>query len=456
MQKQAVLEQPRLRLFDNAALTRLILPLIVEQFLTIAVGMVDSVMVSSVGEAAVSAVSLVDTVNVLIVNLFAALATGGAVVAGQYLGRQDRENAEKAGNQLILFTGAAALVVMVLVYLGHNVLLDVVFGHLAPDVRAYCSTYLLIVAASIPFIALYNSGSALLRIMGNSNVSMAVSIAMNTVNIAGNALLIYRLRMGVAGAAIPTLVSRVLAAVMMLAWLRSPGLVIRLRVPFEFRFDRGMVGRILRLGVPNGLENSMFQLGKIVLLSLVASFGTASIAANAVGNSIASFQSLAGMAMSMAMVAVISRCVGAGDEEQVRYYTRKLMKICYAAMLLTNLLIMLALPLILRAYNLSAETMEMARQVLLLHGTFSCLTWPLAFTLPNALRAANDVRFSMVVSVLSMWMFRIVCGFVFAKSLGLGMFGTWAAMMIDWAVRSAFFVWRIRSGGWKRAAFERI
>lgn len=212
----------------------------------------------------------------------------------------------------------------------------------------------------------------------------------------------------------------------------------------------------MRLGVPNGLENSMFQLGKIVLLSLVASFGTASIAANAVGNSIASFQSLAGMAMSMAMVAVISRCVGAGDEEQVRYYTRKLMKICYAAMLLTNLLILLALPLILRAYNLSAETMEMARQVLLLHGTFSCLTWPLAFTLPNALRAANDVRFSMVVSVLSMWMFRIVCGFVFAKSLGLGMFGTWAAMMIDWAVRSAFFVWRIRSEGWKRAAFERI
>ncbi len=453
MQKQAALTQPRMRLFDNTALFHLILPLIIEQFLTIAVGMVDSVMVSSVGEAAVSAVSLVDTVNVLIVNLFSALATGGAVVAGQYLGRQDNDSAEKAGNQLLLFTGAAALVVMALVYLGRNLLLDVVFGHLEADVRAYCYTYLMIVSASIPFIALYNSGAALFRVMGNSNVSMIVSIVMNTVNIAGNALLIYRLRMGVAGAAIPTLVSRVLAAVLILIFLRRPAQSIRLRLPFNFHFDRDMVMRILRLGVPSGLENSMFQLGKIVLLSLVATFGTASIAANAVGNSVCSFQSLAGMAMSMAMVAVISRCVGAGDEEQIRYYIRKLMLICYAVMLATNLLILLALPLILQAYNLSPETMAMARQVLILHGSFCCLIWPLSFTLPNALRAANDVRFSMVVSVASMWLFRVICGVVFATTLGMGMFGTWAAMIVDWAVRSVFFVHRIRTGGWKRTAF---
>lgn len=456
MQKQAVLPQPRSRLFDNSALFHLILPLIIEQFLTIAVGMVDSVMVSSVGEAAVSAVSLVDTVNVLIVNLFSALATGGAVVAGQYLGREDRSQADKAGNQLLLFTGAAALVVMMLVYLGKNLLLDVVFGHLDPDVRAFCNTYLLIVSASIPFIAIYNSGAALFRVMGNSNVSMIVSIVMNTVNIAGNAFLIYRLRMGVAGAAIPTLISRILAAGMILVFLRRPAQAIRLRIPFDFHFDRDMVMRILRLGVPSGLENSMFQLGKIVLLSLVATFGTASVAANAVGNSVCSFQSLAGMAMSMAMVAVISRCVGAGDEEQIRYYIRKLMVICYAVMIATNLLILLAIPFILRAYNLSPETMTMARQVLMLHGAFCCLIWPLSFTLPNALRAANDVRFSMIVSVVSMWLFRVICGFFFATTLGMGMFGTWVAMIVDWGFRSAFFVYRIRSGGWKRTAFDRL
>lgn len=453
MQKQAVLSQPRARLFDNAALFHLILPLIIEQFLTIAVGMVDSVMVSSVGEAAVSAVSLVDTVNVLIVNLFTALATGGAVVAGQYLGREDSDNADKAGNQLLLFTGAAAIIVMLLVYAGKNLLLDVVFGHLAPDVHSYCNTYIMIVSASIPFIALYNSGAALFRVMGNSQVSMTVSIFMNAVNIGGNALLIYGLRMGVAGAAIPTLISRILAAVLMLVFLRRPGQSIRLRIPFDFHFDRGMVLRILHLGIPSGLENSMFQLGKIVLLSLVATFGTSSIAANAVGNSVTAFQSLAGMAMSMAMVAVISRCVGAGDEEQIRYYIRKLMLICYAVMIAANALIFLLLPFILRAYNLSAETMVMARQVLLLHGTFCCLVWPLSFTLPNALRAANDVRFSMIVSVASMWLFRVICGVVFATTLGMGMFGTWVAMIVDWFVRSIFFVHRVRTGGWKRTAF---
>lgn len=454
MQKQAVLAQPRARLFDNAALFHLILPLIVEQFLTIAVGMVDSVMVSSVGEAAVSAVSLVDTVNVLIVNLFTALATGGAVVAGQYLGREDPESANQAGNQLLLFTGAAAVLVMLAVYAGRNLLLDVVFGHLEADVRGYCSTYLLIVSASIPFIALYNSGAALFRVMGNSQVSMIISAIMNTVNIGGNALLIYRMRMGVAGAAIPTLVSRVLAAVLILLFLRRPNQEIRLRLPFDFHFDREMIMRILRLGVPSGLENSMFQLGKIVLLSLVATFGTASIAANAVGNSVTSFQSLAGMAMNMAMVAVISRCVGARDEEQIHYYIRKLMIICYVVTIAANALLFLLLPFILSVYNLSPETMEMARQVLLLHGFFCCLIWPLSFTLPNALRAANDVRFSMIVSVASMWLFRVVCGVVFATTLGLGMFGTWVAMIVDWAVRSVFFLHRIRSGGWKQSAFR--
>lgn len=453
MHKQAVLSQPRMRLFDNAALFHLILPLIIEQFLTIAVGMVDSVMVSSVGEAAVSAVSLVDTVNVLIVNLFTALATGGAVVAGQYLGREDSDNADKAGNQLLLFTGAAAIIVMLLIYAGKNLLLDVVFGHLAPDVHGYCNTYLMIVSASIPFIALYNSGAALFRVMGNSQVSMIVSIIMNTVNIAGNALLIYGLRMGVAGAAIPTLISRILAAILILVFLRRPGQSIRLRIPFDFHFNRNMVLRILRLGVPSGLENSMFQLGKIVLLSLVATFGTSSIAANAVGNSVSAFQSLAGMAMSMAMVAVISRCVGAGDEEQIRYYIRKLMLICYVVMLAANAMLFLLLPLILRAYNLSAETMTMARQVLMLHGSFCCLIWPLSFTLPNALRAANDVRFSMIVSVASMWLFRVICGVLFATALGMGMFGTWVAMIVDWVIRSVFFVHRIRTGGWKRTAF---
>lgn len=448
MQKQAVLEQPRLRLFDNAALTRLILPLIVEQFLTIAVGMVDSVMVSSVGEAAVSAVSLVDTVNVLIVNLFAALATGGAVVAGQYLGRQDRENAEKAGNQLILFTGAAALVVMVLVYLGHNVLLDVVFGHLAPDVRAYCSTYLLIVAASIPFIALYNSGAALFRIMGNSNVSMAVSIAMNTVNIAGNALLIYRLRMGVAGAAIPTLVSRVLAAVMMLAWLRSPGLVIRLRVPFEFRFDRGMVGRILRLGVPNGLENSMFQLGKILVLSLVSSFGTYAIAANAVCNVIAMFEILPGVAVNLAITTVIARCVGADMYDQAKYYTKKLILITYVGMWIMNLIIVLLLPIILRVYNLSDVTSEITRQIMYLYTISSMLVWPIAFSLPSTLRAAGDAQVTMYISMISMWVFRIVFSYILGKYLGMGVFGVWMAMIIDWCFRAVCMTIRYRGGRW--------
>lgn len=428
----------------------LILPLIVEQLLAVAVGMADTVMVASVGEAAVSAVSLVDSINILMINIFAALATGGAVVAGQYLGRREAKKASQSGEQLIIFVTLLSLVVTALLYLGKGFILRTVFGSIEPQVEAYANQYLMIVFASIPFIAIYNSGAALFRAMGNSQITMKTSLIMNTINVIGNAVLVYGFKMGVVGVAIPTLISRAVAAIIIIQLLRNQNLDIHLSSPMNFKMDKSTIKNILQVGLPNGVENSMFQLGKIMVLSLVSSFGTAAITANAVANTVTAFQVLPGAAMGLALVTIVSQCVGAGDYEQARYYTKLLMKYSYAALFIINAIIILGVSQILRIYNLSPETAAVAKKIIIFYGINAFIVWSIAFTLPNALRAAKDVKYAMVVSIISMWTVRIGLGIVFAKYMGMGVFGVWVSMVCDWYVRAIFFIHRFRGDKWEK------
>ncbi len=437
--------------FSDRDLRRLVVPLVIEQLLAITVGLFDSVMVSHVGEAAISAVSLVDTVNVLLVNAFAALATGGAVIAGQYLGRREAAKAGHSGAQLLLFMGEASLLIMVLFYLAKGFVLGVVFGQVEPDVAAYANTYYIIVESSIPFLAIYSAGAALFRVMGNSKISMWVSLLMNLINVAGNALLIFGFHMGVEGVAIPTLVSRGVGAVVIVALLRRPDLPLRVE-KFTLRHDRYVVKNILRFGVPNGLESSMFQLGKILLLSTVAVLGTASVAANAIGNTVCTFQCVPGNALGLAMVTVVSRCVGAGNYEKARFYTKKLMKSTYLFMWGTITLVLVLLPLIMQLYNVSDQAASYARQIIWMHGIVAAVLWPASFTLPQALRAAGDTRFTMVISTVSMWTLRVGLGVLLGRFWGFGVLGIWMAMFADWILRVAFFLPRFLGHKWETMA----
>ena len=439
--------------FTKADLRRLIVPLVIEQLLSITVGLSDSLMVSQVGEAAISAVSLVDTVNVLLVNAFASLATGGAVITGQYLGRREVGKAGHSAQQLLLFMAEVSLAVMVLIYLGKGFVLNVVFGQVEADVAAYANTYYMIVEASIPFLALYSAGAALFRVMGNSGTSMWVSTAMNAINVVGNGLLIFVFHRGVEGVAIPTLVSRIFAAAAMLVLLRRLNLPIQVE-RFTFRHDRFVVKNILHFGVPNGIEGSMFQLGKILLLSTVSVLGTASVAANAIGNTLASFQVVPGTALGLAIVTVVSRCAGASEYDRARYYTKKMMRTAYLYTVLVIALILACLPLILKLYNVSDQAREWATQILWMHGLCGILIWPLAFTLPQALRAAGDTRFTMVASTVSMWTLRVGLGVLLGRYWGFGVLGIWMAMFADWALRAALFVPRFHGHKWETMGLE--
>ena len=313
-------------MFSKQALRRLIIPLIIEQFLSVMVGMADIMMVSAAGETAVSSVALVDLINVLIINVFSALATGGAVVCAQSIGAQELDRANRAANQLMYIVTAAALVIMGLVLLLHRWLLGLLFGQVEPAVMEGAVTYFVISAWSYPFIALYNGCAALLRAMGNSRASMYVSALMNVLNVIGNAVLVYGFHMGVAGVALPSLFSRAVAAAVMLALLHSGRGLVRIHGLLRFRFEPPTMAKILRIGIPNGLENSFFQLGRVVLVSLISTFGTAQTAANAVANNIDNFGVIPGQALGLALITVVGQCVGAQEWEQVRFYTKEVVK----------------------------------------------------------------------------------------------------------------------------------
>ena len=315
-------------------------------------------------------------------------------------------------------------------------------------------TYLLIVLSSIPMIAMYNAGAAIFRAMGNSNIAMKTSLLMNSINVFGNALLIFGFHRGVEGVAIPTVVSRGVACVVILILLNNQKHELHILHPYPFKIKWNVLKKILYIGIPNGLENSMFQLGKIAVLSLVSGLGTASLAANAVGNNIANFAILPGMSFGFALLTVCAQCVGAGDFEQVKYYTKHMMRVEYLCLIASNLIVILALPFILSVYNLSDEAAQYANDIILYHAACVVTIWPLSFTLPNTLRAAADVKVTMVLSIISMWVFRFGFSYLLTMVFHMGIFGVWVAMTIDWLVRGIFFVCRYRSGRWQKIIFS--
>ena len=416
-------------LFTREDLKKLIVPLIIEQALALSIGLFDTLMVSSCGEAAVSGVSLVDSISTLLIQILSALATGGAVVCSQYIGKKMPERAKLSAGQLMLIMLLSAGTVMVVILLSYRFLLRAIFGQIDADVMQNAEIYFIISAISYPFLGVYNAGAALFRAIGNSRVSMYTSLVMNVINIGGNAVLIFGLKMGVLGAALATLTARIVSALVMVVLLSEKDNPLCIATPGCMKPQRDVIGKILKIGIPSGVENGMFQIGKLLVSSLTATFGTAAIAANAVANSVAGFANIPGIAIGLAIVTVIGRCIGAG-------------------MVLADLALFVLVKPIIACFALSAEAARIATQLLVSFAICAALIWPLSFTLPNVLRAAGDAKYTMEVSVFSMWVFRVASSYFFAGTMGLGVLGVWIGMYVDWGFRTLLFVIRYRRGRW--------
>ena len=436
-------------MFTRDQLIKLLAPLIVEQILTVLVGMADVVMVAAVGETAVSGVSLVDSISILIIQIMGAMATGGAVVCSQYLGKRQVRDAGTAAGQLVFVTLAISMAVTAAALAGNRHLLAVIFGQVEQEVMDNAQTYFWITALSYPFIGLYNACAALFRSMGNSKVSMFTALVMNGINITGNAICVFGLKMGVAGVAYPTLVSRMTAAVLILILLQNRHNALRIRKIRALRPHPRMIRTILSIGIPGGLESGMFQFGKIFLQSLVSSLGTASIASYAVACNLVTLLYLPGNALGLGLITIVGQCVGAGKPKEAMHYTRLLLGINYLILAVISTAMFFGTDWLVSVYNLSSEAAAISHVLLRAHCA-AMILWPAAFTLPNALRAAMDARFTMMVSVFSMWAFRIGFAYVFVNLFKLGVPGVWYGMFIDWAFRAAVFL--ARFSGFERRA----
>lgn len=436
-------------LFSNKTLKEMIVPLFLEQLLVMLVGLADTLVVSYAGEAAVSGVSLVNQFNTIFIYLFTALASGGAVVISQYIGRKTMDVAGESASQLLMFSVIFSSLVSALVVIGNEGMLRRMFGKVESDVMQACITYLRISAYSYPALAVYNVGAALFRSMGKTSVTMYLSVASNIINVIGNLIGVFVLRAGVAGVAWPSLIARTFSAVVItVLCFRKKNDVIYAR-KWIFQWNGNLMRHILRIAIPNGMENGVFQLVKVALSSIVALFGTYQIAANGVAQSIWSLAALAGVAMGPVFITVIGQCMGNGDTQAAEAYFKKLTKITLVLSSAWNLLIFLLTPLFMRFYALEPGTKQLVIWLVLIHNLFNAIAYSFSGALSNGLRAAGDVKFTMYVSVISTIAVRLLLSWFLGVVLQMGVIGIAIAMVCDWIIRAVIFFWRQKSGRWK-------
>lgn len=445
-----ILEIPEKKpIFSDKALRALIGPLIVERFLDMAVGMADTLMVSSVGEAAVSGVALVDTLNNLVLFVLAALATGGAVVVSQYIGKDEMQNARTAAKQLLYLTIVSSILLMSVLLIWRDPLLNLIFGAIDSDVMEHAKVYCTIMVISYPFMGITNSIAALYRSMGNSKLTMTVSLGMNLLNIGGNAIFIYGMGMGVAGAALSSLIARVVSAVVMLVLIHNPRNPVFIYKLYKLELRPLMVKNILRIGIPSGLENGMFHIGKLALQRLVASMGTVAIAANAASGQITNMAFVPGSAISLALITVVGQCMGAGEHKQASAYTKRMLRMIMLLQGGLCLLVLLFAPQFMSIFHLSPEATELGTLVMRVMALPLTFIWPFAFPLANTLRASGDVRFPMVVSVASMWIFRIGASYLAEYLFHFGLMSIYVGTYMDWVARAIIYSARYKGGKWR-------
>ncbi len=437
-------------MFTNKDLKNLIIPLFLEQLLAILVGLADTFVISFVGEAAVSGVSLVNSFNTIFIYLFTALATGGAVIVSQYIGGKKKEIAGESASQLLMISTLFSIFMAVTVLQFGYPLMRLLFGRVEKDVMDACMVYLTISACSYPALAVYNAGAALYRSIGKTSVTMYISVVANIINIIGNIVCVFAFHMGIAGVAYPSLAARVFSAVAvtLLCLRKENGVYYRRQWVFHWNFE--LLKRILGIAVPNGIEQGIFQFVKVALSSVVALFGTYQIAANGIAQSIWSLAALVCVTMGPVFITVIGQCMGSGDVVQADYYFRKLMKITLLISIAWNVVIFALTPVVMQFYNVAGETKRLTVLLVLIHNIFNCIAFPFADSLGKGLRAAGDVKFTTIVSVAATVGARLLFSLLFGIVLDMGVLGIAAAMCLDWCVRAVVFHIRFKRGKWKQ------
>lgn len=435
-------------MFTNRMIRNLLIPVVLEQLLNSIMGTADTMMVSNVGSAAISAVSLVDSINVLVIQAFSALAAGGAIVCAQYIGQRNKEKANESARQVLFIITAISVAVSLICLVFQKPLLSLIFGSVEAEVMRASETYFFYTALSFPFIAAYDSAASIFRAQDNTRGPMLISMISNVMNIAGNAVMIWGFHMGVAGAALSTLISRIFCAVVVLIQLRKDRQEIVVRDYIRIRPNWSMIKRILGIGIPSGVENSMFQLGKLAIQSTVSTLGTAAIAAQAMTNILENLNGIAAIGVGVGLMTIVGQCLGAGRQDEAVYYIKKLCVIAEVIIIISCLGVFALTKPITILGGMEKESADMCFHMMMWITIVKPLVWIMAFIPGYGLRAAGDVKFSMITSCCTMWACRFCLCVFLIRRLGFGPMGVWIGMFADWTVRSIIFTWRFHSRKW--------
>ncbi len=435
-------------LFDNRTLIWLLLPVIIEQFLNSFMGMVDTMMVSTVGSEAISAVSLVDSINNLVIQIFSAMASGATIICSQYIGSGNQKENNKAAGQVVLTVFAISLSITIFCILGGESLLRLIFGTVENSVMENSLVYFMITVISYPFLALSSAGAAFYRASGNSKFPTKVSVVSNVINVTGNALFIYGFKWGVAGAAFATLLSRAFCTIVIFYSLRKPGQTITVKDYLKIRPDMPLIFAIMAIGIPSGIENGMFQFGKLAVQSTVSTMGTIAMSAQAMTNIFENMNGIFGNSVGIGLMTVVGQCIGANRKEEAKYYIVKLMGIAGIGTLISCLLVLAITKPVTWLAGMEIEAAQMCFELVAAMTIIKPLVWVGAFGLPYGLRAAGDVKFSMIASVSIMWGCRVALGIFLVKAFHFGLFAVWIGMFTDWIVRAVIFTARFLNGKW--------
>lgn len=435
-------------MFSNTDLRKILVPVAIEQFLTSMMGTADTMMVSNVGSAAISAASLVDSLNILVIQAFSALSAGGAIICSHYIGGKNKEEANRSARQVLFIVTLLSTILMVVCLIGNEALLRLIFGQVEDSVMSAAKIYFFYTAISFPFIGIYDAGASIFRAQGNTRCPMTISVISNILNVAGNAVLIWSFHMGIAGAAIATLGSRIFCAVTVMYFLRKPKNMIVIRDYLKIRPDLKLVKKVLKIGVPSGIENGMFQFGKLAIQSTVSTLGTAAIAAQAMTNILENLNGVAAMGIGIGLMTIVGQCMGAGRKDEAVYYIKKVTFIAEIVVIISCLLVFAAVRPVTILGGMEAESAALCIFMVTWITIVKPIVWTLSFIPAYGMRGAGDVKFSMLTACASMWLCRVVLCVVLIRFFGFGPMAVWIGMFADWTIRAVVFTVRFFSGKW--------
>ncbi|VTR62126.1 MATE family multidrug exporter [Actinobacillus pleuropneumoniae] len=433
---------------DYRQIFALFFPILIDQAFIIGLNLVNTAMISSSGVSAVSAVNMVDSLNIFLINVFVAVATGGTVVVAQYKGSGNAMMVSRASAATVTSVAMIALAIALLIIGLHQPVLNLLFGSASPDVLESARIYLIGSSTSFLGIAIVQAVCGALRGIGKTRASLALSLIMNLLYVLLNIVFITLLNMGVMGMTLAINIARFAGAACALYYLFKVDATLHIRLRDLFHFPISMLRKIMFIGLPFAAEQMFFNGGKLLTQVFIVSLGTYAIATNAIGSSLAAVFQIPASALSLTIVTVVGQCIGRGNIADARKFIRSFLWLGAFSLALMGLILMPLYRPLVGLFNPPPEIVNDLFVVLLINTLVQVPLWSISFILPSALRAAGDSRFTSITSMLTMWLFRVILGYIMGIILGWGILGVWLAMNCEWGVRGAVFLWRFRGKKW--------